>query len=586
MSEIDKSCGCVVDEMSTEEAREFCQTTKQIVGNTTLPVSEQLASKAIVFMLVGIQSRWKQVVAYHHTGSSIGGKHLKDMIVALIRRAEGIGLKVYFCTSDSGSENQKFWKDLGVNFTKGNVFNDLSVPHPANDSRRMEIVPDPVHLFKNAVHGWINNVFLTVPQWYVEEKHLKSNIVHREHLRMLVNYEKNNQLHMSYSLSESDVCFENNVSSVDKMKVCNATKYCNLTVSAALRVYAAETGNKDVITTACYIEDLSHWFSDINNRVQEHALDTSDDTYQEKINNLKKITHLVYDLKVGESGKWKPWKSGIVMSTNAILRIVERLSELGATKILTSRFSQDCLESLFSVARSKQRRPTSLEFRRNLKNITLSQYMSVIPNASYITDEQQHLVGMIELLSQRRKDGSFKEHACHESNSVNNDEEIIEVDYDYLLVEARDVLDRAEQNTLYHIAGYVFGRISNQPSSCKTCCLQFASTAAGIQGFGPTKFSIVRAETSAAKFHFITEDLFNFFMVMELLYRNYRAHNTSNTINLQGKLIEELSILPGTIFHCQSFKTKIINRFVLFRLKSGETKKLRKKKFDSRSMLY
>lgn len=108
MNDVDRDCGLVLDEMSTDEAREFCQTTKQLVGDTTLPATENLASKALVFMLVGIGSRWKQVVGYEHTGSSIESPLLKEAVVALIKKAESIGLKVHFCTSDSGSENQRF----------------------------------------------------------------------------------------------------------------------------------------------------------------------------------------------------------------------------------------------------------------------------------------------------------------------------------------------------------------------------------------------------------------------------------------------------------------------------------------------
>ena len=111
----------------------------------------------------------------------------------------------------------------------------MSIPHPCDSARRLEIIPDPVHVFKNAVNGWINNTYLTVPDGYVQLKGLTSNVVHRDHLRKLVEYEKGNQLRMSHKLSAADVCFETKVSSVDKMKVSNATKYCNLAVSAALR---------------------------------------------------------------------------------------------------------------------------------------------------------------------------------------------------------------------------------------------------------------------------------------------------------------------------------------------------------------
>lgn len=71
MSTIQKDCGLVLDEMSLDEAEEFCQNSKRFVGTTTLPKSANLASKALVLMLVGISDRWKQVVGYEFTTSSV-----------------------------------------------------------------------------------------------------------------------------------------------------------------------------------------------------------------------------------------------------------------------------------------------------------------------------------------------------------------------------------------------------------------------------------------------------------------------------------------------------------------------------------
>ena len=42
---------------------------------------------------------------------------------------------------------------------------------------------------------------------------------------------------------------------------------------------------------------------------------------------------------------------------------------------MTSRFTQDCLENLFSLVRAKQVVPTALQFKNNLKLICVAQFL-------------------------------------------------------------------------------------------------------------------------------------------------------------------------------------------------------------------
>ncbi|XP_055542987.1 uncharacterized protein LOC129728565 [Wyeomyia smithii] len=307
MSGLQKDCGLVMDEMSLDECQEYCQNTKQLVGTTTLPSSCHLATKGLVLMLVGISDRSKQVVGFEFTSSSFPRNCLKQLVIETIHNAETIGLRVHFLTSDSGAENQRMWSDLGVNFGKEAAKWDQSIPHLMDKNRELEIIPDPVHVFKNLAHGWINNKFMTLPDWYVAKNGLTSNEMLRDHLRTLVNFEKGNQLRMCHRLTEDDVNFENPISSVDKMKVCNATKFCNTAVAAALRVVASETGQFALNSTARVIEDIANWFNVINNRNKEDGLSkTSNDEFAFKISKLEDMVKLVLELKVGDTGRWKP----------------------------------------------------------------------------------------------------------------------------------------------------------------------------------------------------------------------------------------------------------------------------------------
>jgi len=59
MRDCAKDCGLLLDEMSIDEAKELCPSTRKWFGYITLPPSENLANKGLVFMLGGIAERWK-----------------------------------------------------------------------------------------------------------------------------------------------------------------------------------------------------------------------------------------------------------------------------------------------------------------------------------------------------------------------------------------------------------------------------------------------------------------------------------------------------------------------------------------------
>lgn len=65
MEEKDRVCSLTLDEMSIKTAIEYDSSAGVIVGNVTMPEHAPTpATKALVFMLSGVNVRWKQTVAY------------------------------------------------------------------------------------------------------------------------------------------------------------------------------------------------------------------------------------------------------------------------------------------------------------------------------------------------------------------------------------------------------------------------------------------------------------------------------------------------------------------------------------------
>ena len=69
MSEKDKRCCLTLDELSIKTELQYDSSTGTILGNVTLPDHPPTPStKGLVFMLSGLCTRWKQIVAYYYTG--------------------------------------------------------------------------------------------------------------------------------------------------------------------------------------------------------------------------------------------------------------------------------------------------------------------------------------------------------------------------------------------------------------------------------------------------------------------------------------------------------------------------------------
>lgn len=75
MRQEERHCAVLVDEMQLTSGLDFDPTQKVVIGQATAPLANHagnnlcLATHGLVVMLAGLSSRWKQVIAYHFSGS-------------------------------------------------------------------------------------------------------------------------------------------------------------------------------------------------------------------------------------------------------------------------------------------------------------------------------------------------------------------------------------------------------------------------------------------------------------------------------------------------------------------------------------
>lgn len=191
----------------------------------------------------------------------------------------------------------------------------------------------------------------------------------------------------------------------EKMKVNKAKNIFSHDVSCSFKYISSELDKSEYICAAWFVAVISKWFSLMTSRYYKIALGKNNTTlYEENIAFLKEVIHIFNHLHIG-NGTFKPVQRGVMLSTQSILDLTEYLlSERNFKYVLTSRFTQDCVENLFSQIRSKNVIPDALQFMRDIKVISIAMYMREIKTGNY-EDDRMYLTGFLDYLNITKKKG-------------------------------------------------------------------------------------------------------------------------------------------------------------------------------------
>ncbi|KAH9379560.1 hypothetical protein HPB48_021244 [Haemaphysalis longicornis] len=155
MVDIEKDCVLFMDEMEIAQGYAYDRSLDYLFGTTTLPdTPDKVAIHALVFMVGGLNKRYKQVIAYHFTCRSIDGRLLKELVFSLAEMLHNISLRVLVVTSDMGSANRAVWNLLGYSSHR-NSEPVCSVPHPHLEADQFGISVDVQHRRVKSVYGTV-----------------------------------------------------------------------------------------------------------------------------------------------------------------------------------------------------------------------------------------------------------------------------------------------------------------------------------------------------------------------------------------------------------------------------------------------
>ncbi|CAI6376092.1 unnamed protein product, partial [Macrosiphum euphorbiae] len=168
-----------------------------------------------------------------------------SIITDIITKSESIGLKVMAITSDMGSSNQRLWKHWNITAGKYCKVTN-SIPHPIDSNRKLFVIADVPHLFKNIKNMLMTNKVLFISKEIQEKYELPTNIVCSDHIQDIINYQDQLHFHLAPKLSQDDLV----PSHFQKMKVGKSTNVISHDVCSALRYLADELSKPEYLTTA------------------------------------------------------------------------------------------------------------------------------------------------------------------------------------------------------------------------------------------------------------------------------------------------------------------------------------------------
>lgn len=339
------------------------------------------------FILAGINTRWKQIVAYYFNGGSSEDTHVEDIINKLLKKAKEINLNIISITTAMEARNQTIWDTLNMNLGRHKTVKN-TIDHPLDTTRKIHIIADVPKLFKQFKMMLIMNKTINVPEYFQDKYKLPTNVISSTHIFDLISFQTVFRFRLVPKSSFADLLpYDFDRASTFTSKSKNVQ---NVDISKALKLVAKLNKQPDYLTTAWFIDVLEKWFDLLTAKSPVTALNKyNEETYKEIVTFLYNFMEIVDNMEVGDQKVWKPTQTGALISTKSMIQVQNiLLNQKNYNFLLTGRFSSNYLENLFNVLKAKKIKANVQNVEQNLKILCVAQYLKCTKNSSIDEDDR------------------------------------------------------------------------------------------------------------------------------------------------------------------------------------------------------
>ncbi len=288
MNDKEKLCIILFDEMSLKSHLVYITNKDVLIGLQDYGDGEKtscLATSAIVFMARGSCENWKQPLAYFLVNEACNSEMVKEKLFQIIDKVENIGLSVLAVVCDIGSNFQKLFRELNL---------DYENPSFLRNGKKILFLFDAPHIIKA-----IRNNLMKYDFHFGDRK-----FASWKDIQQLYEIDSKNDICCRPKLTQSHL-FPNNF---QKMKVKLATQVLSHTVSSAMCT-GVSTGQlpSRAAATAEFIETIDQIFDSLNSSSFESPKNFNKPITQDfdHCKFMKEMSTFVQNIKVKDRSNGK-----------------------------------------------------------------------------------------------------------------------------------------------------------------------------------------------------------------------------------------------------------------------------------------
>lgn len=530
LPEQDRVVSLVFDEMSLKENVTYNSSADIFEGYPDL--SEELkcgdssanqpltfANQATVVMVRGLKKNFKQIIGYFLTAGPMAAETLKEVITHSLHKVQETGLIVKAMVCDQGSNNVKMHRLFGISeekpyiiFNGEKVFAFFDAPH------LLKSIRNNFKKFDLVYNGKVAS-FRHVVEFYEKDRMMNPRLapkITRKHIEL---------------------------PPFSPMRVCLATQLLSHSVSRGILTHVALNSMPSVAAyTADFIDNFDSLFDVFNSslkfdaKVYRRALSLNS-LHWEFLEDIKKKLNMISF--TNSKRPVPPCVKGWLLNISSVKQLWKELNEkFNFQFLLTRRLTQDCLENLFSVIRSKgfhNVTPDCSKFRSAVRGVMSNQMLMPSPDGNCELD----LSKCVLLKS------DFQKH-CAGITLTKKVDHVVE-DVDSLEI------DIVQENSVSYVAGWACSKIDHE--DCKKHLSSFEESSS------PSSIHISMKKYENANFLYPNELAAvlsqNIYSTFKSKFRLFLGESRSG---VKTKLMQELQVPPGCPV-CTECLTVFSNKF-------------------------
>lgn len=453
----EKHATLIFDEMAIKPGLQFDNSLNEVVGRPTMSASnnksnsDQLATHALMFMLAGVTTRWKQIIAYDFTSNSFSADQLYSTIIEIIKRCHNIKITIRAVVSDMGGQNQALWRKLGIHAGKHSKIVN-SIPHPCLLTEKLFFTPDPAHVFKNLAAALTKGYKFILSDKIVARYKLPSNEISLEPVVQLYEIDKDDVIRLCPRLKHN-VLYPTHF---ERMNVALSVALINNDVAAGILYFINEKKIEEKHrVTAWFFKTMHRWFKLLTSRYHTLALSLKNqENYEEAIEFLKSVQDIMVNVSVDKS--WKPFQTGVILATETALDFQSLyLYKENFDYVLLGRLTQDCIENGFSQIRAKNPTPDCHQFKVCLRLLCLSQFQDRLKRSNYHVEDSNYVIQYCNELNQQH----FLDNEAIAVNEIQSEIDTSSIDFD----------NKIQSSLEYLIGSIIFKIKKGKFNTCDNC---------------------------------------------------------------------------------------------------------------------